>query len=137
MHLFDGIDFVVVVIALFAIAELLEMLEKVVSGQHVEVESSGRKLFNLKELIFTRWSVARSAFIGFLVGVLPGAGASVAAAVAYSNEKRIVEAKDPDAKFGRGDMRGVGPPMRRPRHPQWVRLCPCSRWGCRVRAPRR
>jgi putative tricarboxylic transport membrane protein len=110
VHLFDGIQFVVVVIALFAVAELLEMLEKVVGGQHVEVDSSGRKLFNLKELIFTRGSVARSSLLGFVVGVLPGAGASVASAVAYSNEKRIVENKDPDAKFGRGDLRGVTAP---------------------------
>lgn len=49
-----------------------------------------------------RWSVVRSALVGFGVGVLPGAGASVAAAVAYSQEKRIIEAKDPDAKFGKG-----------------------------------
>jgi len=110
VHLFDGIQFVVVVIALFAVAELLEMLEKVVGGQHVEVDSSGRKLFNLKELIFTRGSVARSSLLGFVVGVLPGAGASVASAVAYSNEKRIVENKDPDAKFGQGDLRGVTAP---------------------------
>ncbi|MGW8308611.1 MAG: tripartite tricarboxylate transporter permease [Achromobacter pulmonis] len=110
VHLADGIDFVVVVIALFAVSEMLEMLEKVAAGQSVEVKSSGRKLFNLKELAFTWWSVVRSAFVGFGVGVLPGAGASVAAAVAYSQEKRIIEAKDPNAKFGKGDLRGLVAP---------------------------
>lgn len=110
VHLADGIDFVVVVIALFAVSEMLEMLEKVMAGHSLEVKPSGRKLFNLKELAFTWWSVVRSAFVGFGVGVLPGAGASVAAAVAYSQEKRIIEAKDPDAKFGRGDMRGLVAP---------------------------
>ncbi len=110
VHLSDGIEFVVVVIALFAVSEMLEMLEKVVAGHSVEVKPSGRKLFNLKELAFTWWSVVRSAFVGFGVGVLPGAGASVAAAVAYSQEKRIIEAKDPDAKFGKGDMRGLVAP---------------------------
>src|SRR3546814_343209 len=110
VHLFDGIQFVVVVIALFAVSELLEMLEKVMAGHKVEVQSSGRKLFNLKEMAYTWWSVVRSAFLGFGVGVLPGAGASVAAAVAYSNEKRICEAKDPNAKFGKGDMRGLVAP---------------------------
>jgi putative tricarboxylic transport membrane protein len=34
----------------------------------------------------------------------------VASAVAYSNEKRLHEARDPDAKFGRGDMRGLVAP---------------------------
>jgi len=110
VHLADGIDFVVVVIALFAVAEMLEMLEKVVAGHSVEVKPSGRKLFNLKELAFTAGSIARSSLVGFGVGVLPGAGASVAAAVAYSQEKRIIENKDPDAKFGKGDMRGLVAP---------------------------
>ena len=110
VHLADGIDFVVVVIALFAVIEMLEMLEKVMAGHSVEVKPSGRKLFNLKELAFTWWSVVRSALVGFGVGVLPGAGASVAAAVAYSQEKRIIEAKDPNAKFGKGDMRGLVAP---------------------------
>ncbi|EHK68349.1 tripartite tricarboxylate transporter permease [Achromobacter arsenitoxydans] len=110
VHLADGIDFVVVVIALFAVSEMLEMLEKVMAGHSVEVKPSGRKLFNLKEMAFTWWSVVRSALVGFGVGVLPGAGASVAAAVAYSQEKRIIEAKDPDAKFGKGDMRGLVAP---------------------------
>ncbi|SPU48669.1 tripartite tricarboxylate transporter permease [Bordetella trematum] len=110
VHLSDGIDFVVVVIALFAVAELLEMLEKVAGGHSIEVKPSGRKLFNLKELAFTWWSVVRSSLVGFGVGVLPGAGASVAAAVAYSQEKRIIEGKDPDAKFGKGDMRGLVAP---------------------------
>jgi putative tricarboxylic transport membrane protein len=110
VHLADGIDFVVVVIALFAVAEMLEMLEKVVAGHSVEVKPSGRKLFNLKELAFTAGSIGRSALVGFGVGVLPGAGASVAAAVAYSQEKRIIESKDPNAKFGKGDMRGLVAP---------------------------
>lgn len=110
VHLYDGIQFVVVVIALFAVSELLEMLQNVMKGQDVEVPSSGRKLFNLKELSFTKWVVARSSILGFFVGVLPGAGASVAAAVAYSNEKRIAENKDPDSKFGHGDLRGVTAP---------------------------
>lgn len=110
VHLADGVDFVVVVIALFAVSEMLEMLEKVMAGHSVEVKASGRKLFNLKEMALTWWSVVRSALVGFGVGVLPGAGASVAAAVAYSQEKRIIEAKDPDAKFGKGDMRGLVAP---------------------------
>jgi len=110
VHLADDIDFVVVVIALFAVSEMLEMLEKVAAGHSVEVTPSGRKLFNLKELALTWWSVVRSALVGFGVGVLPGAGASVAAAVAYSQEKRIIEAKDPEAKFGKGDLRGLVAP---------------------------
>nr|WP_253207049.1 tripartite tricarboxylate transporter permease [Verticiella sp. GG226] len=109
-HLADGIDFVVVVIGLFAVAEMLQMLEKLLSGISVKVPKSERKLFNMKELRFTWWSTVRSGFMGFFVGVLPGAGASVASAMAYANEKRLIEGKDPDACFGKGDMRGLAAP---------------------------
>jgi putative tricarboxylic transport membrane protein len=109
-ELADGIDFTVVVIGLFAISEMMQMLEKLMSGHKVEVETSGRKMFNLKEVLFTGWTVVRGGLMGFFVGVLPGAGASVASAVAYANEKRLCEGKDPDAKFGRGDLRGLAAP---------------------------
>lgn len=109
-NLSDGIDFVVVVIALFAISEMLQMLENVVGGMSVKVPKSGRKLFNFTEWKSTLPSVIRSSLTGFGLGVLPGAGASVASAIAYANEKRITEQKDPNAKFGKGDMRGLTAP---------------------------
>ena len=109
-NLADGIDFVVVVIALFAISEMLQMLENVAGGMSVKVPKSGRKLFNLKELRLTWPTVMRSSLTGAGMGVLPGAGASVASAVAYANEKRLIEQRDPDAKFGKGDMRGLAAP---------------------------
>lgn len=110
-HLADGLDFVVVVIGLFAVAELLQMLDSKLSGKDVEVPPSTRKLFNMKELAFTWWSTVRGSVLGFVIGVLPGAGASVASAVAYANEKRYVERRpNNDSKFGRGDMRGLTAP---------------------------
>lgn len=109
-ELADGIDFVVVVIGLFAVAEMLQMLENLLTGQKVEVPRSERKLFNFKELAYTWWTTVRGSLLGFGIGVLPGAGASVASAVAYANEKRLHEGKDPEAKFGRGDLRGLVAP---------------------------
>ena len=109
-HLADGIDFVVVVIGLFAITELLQMLERAVAGAAISVPPGDRKLFNLQELRFTWPTVMRSSLTGFGLGVLPGAGASVASAIAYANEKRIGERRGADAKFGQGDMRGLTAP---------------------------
>lgn len=109
-NLADGIDFVVVVIGLFAVAEMLQMLENLLSGTSIEVPKSERKLFNLKEVAFTWWSTVRSGIMGFCIGVLPGAGASVASAVAYANEKKLMEGRDPNAKFGQGDLRGLAAP---------------------------
>ncbi|NLY63925.1 MAG: tripartite tricarboxylate transporter permease [Alcaligenaceae bacterium] len=109
-NLADGIDFVVVVIGLFAVSEMLQMLEKLLCGVSIDVPKSERKLFNMKEILYTWWSTVRGGFMGFFIGVLPGAGASVASAVAYANEKKMIESKDPHAKFGKGDMRGLTAP---------------------------
>lgn len=109
-NLADGIDFVVVVIGLFAVAEMLQMLEKLLGGTSIEVPKSARKMFNFKELAFTWWTTVRSGIMGFFIGILPGAGASVASAVAYANEKKYIEGRDPNAKFGQGDLRGLAAP---------------------------
>lgn len=109
-NLADGIDFVVVVIGLFAVAEMMQMLEKLLSGTAIDVPKSERKLFNMQELVFTWWSTVRSGLMGFFIGILPGAGASVASAVAYANEKKYIEGRDPNAQFGHGDLRGLAAP---------------------------
>ena len=109
-NLSDGIQFVVVVIGLFAVAEMMQMLENRLSGLSIDVPPSQRKLFTFKELVFTWWSTLRASVVGFFIGVLPGAGASVASAVTYAQEKKHYEARDPDAKFGKGDLRGLAAP---------------------------
>lgn len=109
-NLADGIDFVVVVIGLFAVAEMLQMLENLLGGVSITVPKSERKLFNLRELALTWWSTVRGSVLGFFIGILPGAGASVASAVAYANEKKYIEGKDPNATFGQGDLRGLATP---------------------------
>jgi putative tricarboxylic transport membrane protein len=109
-NLSDGIAFVVVVIGLFAVAEMLQMLENRLTGVSIDVPPSVRKMFNFIELKFTWWSTVRASVMGFFIGVLPGAGASVASAVSYAYEKKHYENKDPNAKFGRGDLRGLAAP---------------------------
>ena len=70
-NLSDGIDFVVVVIGLFAVSEMLQMLEKLLKGQSISVPKSQRKLFNFAELKLTWWTSVRSGVMGFVIGVLP------------------------------------------------------------------
>lgn len=109
-NLSDGIDFVVVVIGLFAVSEMLQMLENLLRGHSISVPKSERKLFNFRELRQTWWTSVRGGLVGFIIGVLPGAGASVASAVAYSSEKKFVEGRDSEAQFGKGDLRGLAAP---------------------------
>ena len=106
LHLSDGIQFIVVVIGVFSISEILLMLEMHHSSAGM-LKITGRNLFNMKELLHTKWTVLRSAVLGFVVGVLPGAGATIASAMAYSTEKRLAGAS---GTFGEGDIRGVAAP---------------------------
>ncbi|NNE06616.1 MAG: tripartite tricarboxylate transporter permease [Xanthomonadales bacterium] len=106
IHLSDGIQFIVVVIGLFAISEILVMLEQTNVGQQV-VRVSGRLLFNAQEFTSALSTMIRSALMGFGIGILPGAGATIASAIAYTTAKRI---SDKDGSFGDGDHRGVAAP---------------------------
>jgi putative tricarboxylic transport membrane protein len=106
VHLSDGIQFVVVVIGVFSISEILLMLEQHHKSEGL-ITATGRKLFNLQEMAHTWWGTVRSSVVGFVVGVLPGAGATIASAMTYSMEKRLT---DTEGTFGKGDIRGVAAP---------------------------
>ncbi|EBS9956951.1 hypothetical protein CG613_10555 [Salmonella enterica] len=103
VHLSDGVQFIVVVIGLFSVSEILLMLEHTSSGQTM-VRKTGRMLFNLKEGAQCIGTTLRSSVIGFFVGVLPGAGATIASAITYMTEKKLSGNSD---SFGKGDIRGV------------------------------
>ena len=106
MPLFDGIDFVSATIGLFAVAEVFLMLEETRAGAEVKTKI-GRAMISMKEFSATFWVMIRSSVSGFLVGVLPGAGATIAAFLAYSSEQRWI---DKEGTFGEGDIRGVAAP---------------------------
>jgi len=61
----------------------------------------------LRDIIKSGWTMARSTVIGFLAGVLPGAGASLGSFMAYAAEKSIA---GPSGSFGKGDPRGIAAP---------------------------
>ncbi len=106
MHLMDGIDFLVAIVGLFAIAEVFLFLEH--QGKDSAIGAKvGRITVPLKTLAHTGWTMARSTVIGFLCGILPGAGASLGSFVAYTTEKKISDKKK---TFGTGDPRGVAAP---------------------------
>lgn len=106
--LFSGIDFLVIVIGLFGIAELLHLIEAQARGT-LALVAVGRTFVTLRDLLAVKWTLLRSTAIGFVIGVLPGTGASVASAVAYGMEKRIAGPAGRDS-FGSGDLRGLAAP---------------------------
>lgn len=107
LHLLQGIDFLVVALGVFALAEVFVMLY----NRHEEKNFLQQKIGSLKlsrqEIKTIAPPVARSSLLGFFVGVLPGAGATVASFLAYITEKRI--AKDGHT-FGQGNIKGVAAP---------------------------
>jgi putative tricarboxylic transport membrane protein len=102
-----GIDFLVVVIGLFGLAELLHLVEQQVRG-NISTLAIDKSFVSWSDLAYTKWATLRSSIIGFIIGVLPGTGASVASAVSYGVEKRVAGASAD--QFGKGDMRGLAAP---------------------------
>lgn len=106
IHVADGIQFVVLVLGLFSVSEILLLLEKTHHG-HQAVQATGRMLFNFNEARRVLMVNLRCSISGFIIGVLPGAGGTLASALAYSTEKRLAGA---DGQFGKGDLRGLAAP---------------------------
>lgn len=108
-HLIDGISFIVVVIGIYGVGEVFDLITKSLSKENIET-FIGKIMITSKELIMTLPGILRSAVSGFFIGVLPGAGATIAAFIAYNTEKRFASrSKIPD-EFGKGDLRGVAAP---------------------------
>ncbi len=106
MELFEGINFLVAIVGMFAISEILFFMEESHAGRVTKVVVHPYR-FRLRDLHGISWTTLRGSLIGFIAGVLPGAGASLGSFVAYTVEKRLV---DKDGTFGKGDPRGVAAP---------------------------
>ena len=106
--LLSGIDFLVVVIGLFGMGEMISLIEQMTTGK-VKVLKSDKSFVSIRDLLAVKWTVLRCSIIGFIVGVLPGTGASVASAVSYGTEKRLAGDSGKE-NFGKGDIRGLAAP---------------------------
>jgi putative tricarboxylic transport membrane protein len=104
----DGIDFIVVIVGLFAVAEVIRGIVSVVAGEASEViRIKGRLWLTREEWRRSIGPIWRGGIIGFIVGVLPGAGGTISAIVSYTTEKRL--SRHPE-EFGQGAIEGVAGP---------------------------
>jgi putative tricarboxylic transport membrane protein len=104
----DGVGFVVVVVGLFAVAEVFRGMEGIFKGTAPHMIKIRGKLWLTRE----EWNrsigpIWRGGIIGFVIGVLPGAGGTIASILSYTTEKRL--SKHPE-EFGRGAIEGVAGP---------------------------
>ena len=103
----DGIDFVVVAIGMFAFSEVIITAKEVRSGKRAEIIKADRIWIRWSEFVYSLPAMLRGTVFGFLIGMLPGAGATLSTFIAYNLEKRIC--KHPE-RLGTGDIRGVACP---------------------------
>jgi len=106
LHLMDGIDFLVAIVGLFAVAEVFHFIES-----HGRNSAIGVKLGKIRipwgDLKTSHGAMARGTGIGFVAGILPGAGASLGSFLAYMAEKSVSKNR---ANFGKGAPEGVAAP---------------------------
>ena len=105
-YMFEGVDFVVATMGLFGIAEVLTNLESPESREIYKTSIKGL-MPNLEDWKRCWRPILRGSLLGFLVGVLPGGGATIGSFISYAMEKKI--SKHPQ-RFGSGAIEGVAGP---------------------------
>jgi putative tricarboxylic transport membrane protein len=106
-YLYDGIKLIPALVGLFALGEMLDLLDKgemIAGDRDDDVEVGSGRLKGVKGVFTHRWLFLKSALIGTVIGMIPGVGGTTANYVAYFQAEK--SASDPEA-FGTGDVRGV------------------------------
>lgn len=101
--LYQGIDFIPVAIGVFGIAEVLASLERSDKIEPIRTRLKDMWL-TAEDWTTCRFSILRGGVIGLFVGIMPGAGASVASLLSYLTERRF--SRHPE-RFGHGAIDGV------------------------------
>lgn len=104
----DGVGFVLAVVGLFAISEVLVSMEEMTKGIRPEIiKLQGSVWLTREEFRRSFKPILRGSVVGFVIGVLPGAGGTIASIMSYVWEKRV--SKHPE-EFGHGAPEGVAGP---------------------------
>jgi len=108
LHLQSGLDLVPVVMGLFGLAEVFNMIERRLAPRPEIVLPKGLKVLPSRDdWRRAAWPTAQGTITGFVVGLLPGAGATVSSYVAYALAKRW--SRHPE-RYGKGEIGGVAAP---------------------------
>ncbi|HEY7240122.1 MAG TPA: tripartite tricarboxylate transporter permease [Burkholderiales bacterium] len=109
LELYDGVPIVPALIGLFAISEALVMIEEKMivteEGRAKAVSAQWAGIIDgLRLTVKHWWQIVWTAFVGLFIGIVPGAGASIAAFVAYQQSR--LWSKHPEL-YGTGIPEGV------------------------------
>jgi putative tricarboxylic transport membrane protein len=104
--LYSGLEFLTIAVGLFALGEVFKtILER--DKEDGAIAKIERILPTKQDLKDSAVPIVRGSFLGFFIGVLPGAGATLASFFSYMAEKKF--SKHPE-KFGTGAIEGVAGP---------------------------
>jgi putative tricarboxylic transport membrane protein len=108
MSLNSGMEMIPIMIGFFAVTEVLKQTKKRDTLNAVgEVKQMKTVFPKLWELLSVKWTIIRCSIVGTVIGILPGAGATIAAFMCYSMEQKL--SKHPE-KFGTGCIDGIAAP---------------------------
>lgn len=101
--LYDGFALIPALIGLFALSEIFKQLEE---GDHDKKSNLDLKVKwpTIKEYFKLKFTILRSSILGTIIGIFPGAGATIASFISYDVTKRL--SKNPE-EFGKGKVEGV------------------------------
>ena len=106
-QLLAGIEMIPVLIGLFAVSEVLKQTnekKRLSAEQGINKGRVNTKMPTLREMWSIRWVMLRCAIVGTIIGILPGAGATIASFMCYAMENKL--SKYPE-KFGTGIIDGI------------------------------
>jgi putative tricarboxylic transport membrane protein len=103
----DGVPFLSIVVGFFALTEVIYQIQAWYTGESKPIRISGRLWCTPDEWRRSIGPITRGGIIGFIVGVLPGAGGIIATVISYATEKKL--SKHPEM-FGKGAIEGVAGP---------------------------
>ncbi|HEX7125879.1 MAG TPA: tripartite tricarboxylate transporter permease [Thermodesulfobacteriota bacterium] len=107
-ELLDGVEFLPVAIGLFGLGEVLVGAEQATDARILEGRYGFRDVWpRAADWVRSRMAIVRGSLLGFFIGILPGAGATIASFLAYTLEYRC--SRHPE-EFGKGAIEGVAGP---------------------------
>ncbi len=105
----DGIEFLVVMVGAYGVGEVLSRLERGFASKQVETKAGANtELPSLAEINSVKGMLIRSSLLGNIIGIVPGAGATIASFVSYGVESQFGRRKE---QMGSGIAEGIVAPQ--------------------------
>ncbi len=102
--LMDGFDFVPLAMGFFALTEIFSGMEANEPAEEISLSALGRVIPTVQDMNRSWVPIGRGTLVGFICGLMPGAGATIAGFLAYGVERRY--ARHPE-EFGNGSLEAV------------------------------